>query len=537
MSTALNLRVPALDGTLLATDQVVPDGPPVPVVVTRTAYGRSQHLAEGLAWARRGFAFVVQDVRGRHDSDGQWRPYRQERADGSSLIDYVLAQPWCDGRVAAVGGSYAGGTAWAMAVERPEAVRAVVSTGPSLGLGRVKFDPGSGVLRLAEHATWWATRGDSRTSREDLVREVFRQFPKVLSTLPVADLPERFWTMMPTWQSVVDQGPEQYEVASEDELARYDGAAMHIGGWYDLLVEEVLRLWRVVGSAAAHRGARRLLVGPWTHDFVWAPSSDVGVRRHGVHNRLPLGELAATWLHAALGGTAQPSSAEVVDLGSDTWTRASTWPPADARRVELHAGPAGRLHTAPVNPTGSADDTEQDAQRYRYDPLDPFPSTEPGADRRALATRTDAARWRSEPLEEDLHLAGRPGARLAVATDGVGGDWIVRLLERWPDGTEVSLTRGAATTEQASAQLSVMLDALDTTVRAGSTLVLEVTSSDHPFLARHLGTGDDRYRSDRCCPRWQLVRLRGTGVTLPVSEGAADGPPSLAPARAAGGGR
>ena len=534
MSTALNLRVPAFDGTLLATDQVVPDGPPVPVVVTRTAYGRSQHLAEGIAWTRRGFAFVVQDVRGRHDSDGQWRPYRQERADGSSLIDYVLAQPWCDGRVAAVGGSYAGGTAWAMAVERPEAVRAVVSTGPSLGLGRVKFDPGSGVLRLAEHATWWATRGDSRTSREDLVREVFRQFPQVLSTLPVADLPERFWTVMPSWQDVVDEGREQYEVACEAELTRYSGAAMHIGGWYDLLVEEVLRLWRLVGSAAAHRGARRLLVGPWNHDFVWAPSSDVGVRHHGQHNRLPLGELTATWLHAALEGSAQTSSADVVDLGTDTWTHALSWPPADVRRVDLHAGPAGRLHTAPAH---RGVDGDGDGQRYRYDPLDPFPSAEPAVDRRTLAARTDAARWCSEPLGEDLHLAGQPSAHLTVATDGLGGDWIVRLLERWPDGTEVSLTRGAATTEQASAQLSVVLDALDTTVRAGSTLVMEVTSSDHPFLARHLGTGEDRYRSNRSCPRSQLVRLGGTGITLPVSGRPIDAAPSLEPTPAAGGGR
>ncbi|MEU5048121.1 CocE/NonD family hydrolase, partial [Streptomyces griseorubiginosus] len=85
LSVRANERVPGWDGTPLALDLHLPpsDAWPVPAVVTRTPYGRSGHLAEGAGWRRRGFAYVVQDVRGRYDSDGTWKPYRNERGDGA----------------------------------------------------------------------------------------------------------------------------------------------------------------------------------------------------------------------------------------------------------------------------------------------------------------------------------------------------------------------------------------------------------------------------------------------------------------------
>ncbi|WXZ50813.1 CocE/NonD family hydrolase [Clavibacter tessellarius] len=212
--TIAGMPLPASDGCALVLDAHVPEGAGradgigrVPCVVTRTPYGRSAHLAEGRGWRERGLAYVVQDVRGRHDLDGAWAPYRGEREDGAALVDWITAQPWSDGRVVAYGGSYSGYTAWAMAVERPDAVRAVVSLGPSMSLARTKFG-GGGILRLAEHASWWLERGDARTSRDGLAARVFRERPGILRHLPVLDLPRAMGAHLPSWAGIVEDGAD-----------------------------------------------------------------------------------------------------------------------------------------------------------------------------------------------------------------------------------------------------------------------------------------------------------------------------------------
>ena len=114
------LRVEAPDGVRLATDVYRPGaGRPVPAVLLRTYLGKARHQEEALAWVREGFACVVQDVRGRYDSDGSWEPYVHERADGAAAARWTAGQPWCDGRVVVAGGSYGAFTAWAAALESP----------------------------------------------------------------------------------------------------------------------------------------------------------------------------------------------------------------------------------------------------------------------------------------------------------------------------------------------------------------------------------------------------------------------------------
>ncbi|MEO1369329.1 MAG: CocE/NonD family hydrolase, partial [Acidobacteriota bacterium] len=108
-----DLAVTAADGVSLATDVFRPAGAgPWPAVLLRTYLGKARHTAEAVGWARRGFACAVQDVRGRYGSDGEWRPYEHERGDGRAAVEWLLAAPWCDGRVVAVGGSYNAFTAW-----------------------------------------------------------------------------------------------------------------------------------------------------------------------------------------------------------------------------------------------------------------------------------------------------------------------------------------------------------------------------------------------------------------------------------------
>ncbi|GAA0971625.1 hypothetical protein GCM10009555_023020 [Acrocarpospora macrocephala] len=336
-----NVRLPGWDGTPLAVDVRLPDAScgPVPTVVTRTPYGRNQHLAEGTGWARRGFAYVVQDVRGRYDSDGVWECYRNERGDGAALADWICAQEWSDGRLIGYGGSYSGYTAWALAVERPEVVSAVVSMGPSMALHRTKFE--NGVLRLAEHAAWWLERADGRTSRDGLTALLLGADPSALAHLPVIGLPDRIGASLPGWADVVRDGPHHQpkEEITERELAALPVAGLHVGGWYDLLVEETLLHWRIVGSALAPRPPQRLVIGPWGHDLAFTGRTRYGDRDHGPHSLLDLGALQVAWLWDCLDGTARAEE-QILPIGGTSWL---SWP-QNTTTLILYAHPDGSLH-------------------------------------------------------------------------------------------------------------------------------------------------------------------------------------------------
>lgn len=516
MPVRANERVAGWDGTPLALDvQLPPHGAwPVPTVVTRTPYGRSGHLAEGAGWRRRGFAYVVQDVRGRHDSDGTWQPYHNERGDGAALADWITEQPWSDGRLVTYGGSYAGHTAWALAAERPEAVRAVISMGPSMALGRTKFER-SGILRLAEHAAWWLERADGRTSRDGLTALMFRECPELLDHLPVMDLADRLGARLPGWARVIENGPDhRAEGPDTTELEHLPAAALHIGGWYDLLVDEVLEHFHHAGSALTPRPSRALVIGPWGHDLAYAPGTRIGDREHGPRGRLGLGALQVDWLRRVLGGSGRGTSeATVFTVGADRWRAGASWPPASTEAV-WHAHPDGTL--APQAAAAAGD------LRFVYDPADPYPSRAPGIDRSSLATRRDAVRFTSAVLEEPMTVAGNPVVVLDADSSAASTDWIVRWSEITSDGRWLELAQGSVDTghSRGAGPYTIELTPLDVTVPAGSRLQLELTSSDFPRLARSLGTGADRCRGTVVARAEQTVRTRpvdGTRLILPVA--------------------
>jgi putative CocE/NonD family hydrolase len=498
-----NLRVPGAGGTRLATDVYLPDVEAAPVVVTRTPYGRHAHRGEGLGWRENGFGYVVQDVRGRHDSDGVWLPYQGERADGIALAEWVRAQPWCDGKIIAAGASYGAYTAWAMATGAPGLVSGVISQVPAMGWRRVKFET-SGLLRLAEHAAWWVEHADARTSRDGLAAAMFAREPELLAHLPVVDLPSRMWADLPNWTGVITHRlPE--EVVADIELAELALPTMHIGGWYDLLVTETLRQWHLAGSALDRRPARTLLVGPWEHELC---GTSVGSREHGPRAQLSLGQRQVRWIRGVLAEPYGAAEVEAFLVGANRWWRGDRWPPSGSPMV-LHAAP-GALTLSPPERNGE--------EEFTFDPADPFPSRELGFDRGDTDARPDAVRYSSAPLPEPLTIAGTPRVHLHATADAPGADWVVHLVERRADETALALARGSA---HENDHHEIELTPVALTVPAGSRLELEIAGGDFPRLARNLGTGKDRHTTTGMALSRQIVRTgpgTPTRVILPIVE-------------------
>ena len=126
-------RVPMRDGATLAADVYRSSAPGrYPVVLTRTPYNKTGAalLKEARAFVARGFIYVAIDVRGRGDSEGEWRPYRDEGDDGYDAIEWCAAQPWSTGRIGTIGRSYAGYNQWLAAVRRPPHFAAMIALAP-----------------------------------------------------------------------------------------------------------------------------------------------------------------------------------------------------------------------------------------------------------------------------------------------------------------------------------------------------------------------------------------------------------------------
>lgn len=503
------LEIPGADGTPLATDVCRPaGGGRVPALLARTPYDRKAHLAEGLAWAARGYAYVAQDVRGRYDSPGTWRPYRDETADGLAALAWVRAQPWCDGRVVPVGEGYEGWAALALARDAPGGVAAVAVTMPAPGPGAhgaPRPAPGPvlrGVPLLAAGLWWRATYRQGRTTHPQLADLLTAVDPALLTTLPVTAIAARAAAPLPDWPPAA---PDLGEA-----LAALPVPALVVGGWYDPGTQRLLERLRVAGDGASDA----LVVGPWASPFnqPLQPACDLDF---GPAADVAPAALAADWLDAVLAGADPGPRVRLFALGAHHWVTGGGWPPGGAPLV---LGTTGDGALTPAAPGPAA------ARSFAYDPCDPAPALPHSTDHAARAPRPDVLAFATGPLPAPLRCLGAPVVHLLAGTDAPCTDWVARLLHVLPGGRTFPVGQAAVEHRPAAAgareRVSVSLPPVALDLPAGHGLTLEVTSSAFPDYARNLNTGEDRLTATRTRAARQTVLVGdgGTALRLPQPE-------------------
>ena len=418
-----HVMVEMRDGVRLATDIYLPARGgtalpgPFPVIVSRTPYNKD---GEGDGWppwfAARGYAAVVQDVRGRYRSEGRWRPLRDDGADGADLAAWIGTQPWASGRIGTVGTSYAGATQLAMAIARAPHLAAMVpvdamsnpgrygirhngafelrwfnwvftlgnATGLAAGARGLAAAPGPNAGRAALRA---ASVPAAAAALEDLglqVREYVRALPLRRGTTPLALAPDyedwlveamahgdndAFWRDMGS--SVVDHVQEFADVP-----------VYHVTGWYDSWGTQVANL-NYVQLARAKKSPQRLIVGPWTHggqglsfagiaEFGQAAAIDMNAFRlrwfdrwlKGVDNG---GERDAPVRIFVMGGGDAHKTPEGRVFVGGSWRDEQEWPLARAVPTPYYVHGDGTL--APRAPAAAGGSTT-----FRFDPQRPVPT-------------------------------------------------------------------------------------------------------------------------------------------------------------------
>lgn len=507
----LNLEVKMADGVRLATDVYLSAKPQAAaVILIRTPYGKAEHLQEGLGWAARGFNCVVQDVRGRYESEGDWQPYQFERQDGLAMLNWLLEQPWNNRQIVLMGSSYAAFAAWGIAVSQHSALKALVSIVPAMGLPTVQFGD-NGIFQLASRVAWWSNRGAARTQRPGLLEAMLTHQPDLFYHLPVAELPSRLWLKLPQWATMLEDGPDYQPeyLISDEELARVNIPVLHIGGWHDAFIEQTLHQWRTAGVGLVERPSQALIIGPWPHEVNTVTT--YGERDYGSQARISLGKFQAQWLKQTLNNeeflslkSPSETTTRIFLMGQNKWLEGEHWliNLSQAQKISWYAAASNTLALRPAVENGD--------YSFEYDPANPFPTRYLPLDESRFPARNDLLTFTTAPLAQTLSWVGVPEVTLYAATDAPDTDWAVRLLEIapdgkiWPLGTAIINTgRYLNQPEHAGDRLvsgrvycyQLKLNPTAISLEAGQRLRLEITSSNFPHYARNLNTGLNRYTS------------------------------------------
>lgn len=511
------VSIPMRDGVRLHADVYRPDdGTPVPAVLNRTPYDRSLRLTPLAALdpdtaAAEGFALVCQDVRGRHGSGGEFYPFGGEGADGYDSVEWVAAQPWCNGAVTMAGRSYSAETQWLAAAERPPHLRAIAPVVTGCGHYDNWVYQG-GAFQLGFNLFWVQLISGLRGSLRDHYRHLPITSPPVLDGVPARRF-YRDWLAHPTndefWRRATIRGRH----------GCVGVPALIVGGWYDLLLagtlENFVRL-RLEGASPAAREGTRLLIGPWAHGSTYGPYPDHSFDASARADVVDLARLQLDFFARQLAGekpAPEEAPVRIFVMGANRWREEEDWPLARARATRwfLRAGGDGgdgRLSRQPPS--------EEAPDEFLYDPRDPAPTiggptslparlmrTNSGPlDQRLLEARGDVLVYSSDPLPRPLEVTGPLSVVVHAATSGHDTDFVAKLCDVAPDGFSRILAEGVLRgcfvhgfdaprpLEPGRAyEYTIDLVATSNVFLAGHRIRLLVTSSSFPRFDRNSNSG------------------------------------------------
>lgn len=494
-----NIAIPTPDGVSLMADHYAPraDGD-FPTVFIRTPYGRN-HLNSNFGWylefigkrfAERGYHVLIQDVRGRFESGGEFSPYFSERADAAATITWLESQSWFNGVIGMWGGSYLGIVQWAIAPHHP-AIRAIVPAITSSDLYPILYPDGAFDLGLAMR--WMAVfhqldklRGKPLIYSATFWQEVERKTQKAFDHLPIRDddiaifdKPVDYYRL---WLDNADPTtPTWDEMRQMNNLSALDTPVHLIGGWYDFFLRGTLADYHRLREAGKNP---YLTIGGGHHFSTIASMIELteGLR----------------WFDAHLKGDKSAIRQKPVRLyvmGIRQWRDYDQFPPANTRPTPFYLHQGGEL---------SADAPRHETpDNYMYDPQHPTPYiggtqfhlwNAGKRDNRRIEQRDDVLVYTTAPLSAPLEVIGYVRLQLYVYTDVPCADFYGRLCDVHPDGRSYNICDGLmrlskkAVAPQPDGTYCIEVDMWATAhhFKAGHRLRLQIASAAHPRWSRNL---------------------------------------------------
>ena len=519
------------DGVTLRADIYRPSGDGAyPVLLTRTPYNKDNVASFGQKGALRGFIVVVQDVRGRYASEGEWYPFKHEVEDGYDTVEWAAALPHANGKVGMFSGSYVGATQMLAAIGHPPHLAGICPVVTASNYHE------NWTYQGGAFEQWFNESWTSSLAQDTLSRAIRRETNALvgsavlpLNQYPVFNIKEARdgaaltaalapyfldWVNHPLY----DDYWKKWSI--EEQYASIQVPSLTITAWYDIFqggsIRNYMGLKAQAGNESARKGQRL---------FVTIGGHSGNGRKIGA---VDFGPAAAEYDENAitldwydylfLGKQNQFASDKPVRIfvmGENKWRDESEWPLARAKSTNYYLHSAGKANTADGDGSiSTAPAHAEAADSLVYDPANPVPTVggplccDPGhlpsgpRDQRDVETRQDVLVYSTPALERDVEVTGPVTLDLFASSSAVDTDFTAKLVDVGPDGFAQNLTEGilrARFRETTSAatllvpgkiyEYKIDLWSTSNVFLKGHKIRLEVSSSNFPRFDRNLNTG------------------------------------------------
>lgn len=551
------------DGIRLATDIYRPKtDQKVPIIFSRTPYNfntwqdgeqRTRTAEQALQAVKRGYAFVVQNERGRYFSEGEWDILGVPLTDGYDAFSWMKDQPWSNGKIGTIGCSST--AEWQMAVaalDHPSHA-AMVPQAYGAGIGTVgEFkEQGNwyrgGVEQLLFFSWLYGVEHDKFKPRipegatqEDLIRisrfyDLAPENPSVdmaeaLNHLPIQDILKNINGKSEIFDKMVQRKPNDsawYQGGLYHDTMDFGVPSFWFASWYDVSIAPNLALFndaRNNSKDAEVRDNQYLVIAPTLHcGFTRATENTVVGERSVGDARLNYEEQIFSWFDLWLKDgknefKEKTPRVQYYTMGINMWQAAEAWPPKAAKMQTYYLTSNGNANTPGNGSLTTKKPRNHQKDTFTYDPMNPVNSlggnvcctgnaVQGGAfDQQELEKREDILVYTTETLEEGVEVSGFIETLLYVSSDAKDTDFTVKLIDVYPDGTAYNLDETIQRVRyregydkevfmEPGKVYPLKLTPLATSnfFKEGHRIRIEISSSNFPRFARNLNTGGNNY--------------------------------------------
>jgi hypothetical protein len=528
-----NVAMKTRDGVTLRADIYRPAGDgSFPVLLQRTPYNKDNAADFARKAVARGFMVVVQDVRGRYTSEGEWYPFKHETDDGYDTVEWAAALPHSNGKVGMFGGSYVGATQMLAAVGFPPHLAAICPVVTASNYHE------NWTYQGGAFEQWFNESWTTGLAQNTLQREILGGSNAIIGStvLPLKKYPlfnvhldpgsaDSTAKLAPYFQDWLDHPLyDSYwqQWAIEEQYGSIQVPALTVAAWYDIFQGGSLRnfigLKAHAGNQAARDGQRLLITigghaggGHKIGDIDFGPAAE----------EYDENAITLDWYdYLFLGKQNQFATEKPVRLfvmGENKWRYEDTWPLERAHQTSYFLHSAGRANSASGDGSISTDAAPAGSpDTYVYNPANPVPTVggplccDPmhlpagPRDQKEVEARQDVLVYSTPPLEQDMEVTGPVTLDLFAKSSAVDTDFTAKLVDVWPNGFAQNLTEGIlrARFRESTAtakpiepgkvyEYKIDMWSTSNVFLKGHRIRLEVSSSNFPRFDRNLNTGKD----------------------------------------------
>jgi putative CocE/NonD family hydrolase len=528
-----NVSMKTRDGVTLRADIYRPTGEgSFPVLLQRTPYNKDRTDDFGRKAAARGFMVIVQDVRGRYNSEGEWYTFKHETDDGYDTVEWAAALPHSNGKVGMFGGSYVGATQMLAAIGFPPHLAGICPVVTASNYHE------NWTYQGGAFEQWFNESWTTGLAQDTLNRAIHDASNAVIGStvLPLKKYPlfnfhldpgssDSTAKLAPYFQDWLDHPLyDSYwqQWAIEEQYGSIQVPALTVAAWYDIFQGGSLRNFIGLKAHAGNQAARagqRLLVAIGGHAGGGRKIGDVDFGPAAAE----FDEDAVTldWYDFLFLGKqnefTSPKPVRIFVMGENKWRDEDTWPLERAHPTSYFLHSAGKANRASGDGSISTDAAHADSpDSYVYNPANPVPTVggplccdgahEPAGpkDQKVAEARQDVLVYSTPALEQDIEVTGPVTLDLFAQSSAVDTDFTAKLVDVWPNGFAQNLTEGilrarfrestrAARPIEPGKVYEYKIDLWSTSnvFLKGHRIRLEVSSSNFPRFDRNLNTGKD----------------------------------------------